>query len=66
MELTQSEADLLIANPKWFENNTTISLMPGKNEIYELQSFDPREKYLFDATRGRIKLANVRYQVNIQ
>ena len=66
MELSQSEADLLIATPKWFADNTTINLEPGKNEVYELQSGDPREGFLFDARRGRIKLAKVRYQERVR
>ncbi len=62
-ELTQTEADALVALPKR-RVDETVYLYPtgGQGIIIPLVSEDGHESFLFDLTRGRINLLKVTYQ----
>lgn len=63
LDLTQAEADALLAVEKRRVNNEThpFTAMVGKVEI-PLQSADGREQFLLDMSRGRINLMKGTYQ----
>jgi hypothetical protein len=63
MNLTQAEADSLIAMPKVRENET-IHLFPvgGSGLIVPLFSEDRAENFLLDVSGGRINLHKAKYQ----
>jgi len=59
--LTQKESVVLINLKKWLTESQTISLTPGSNFAYDLDSSDPSEKFILDLWRGTIRL-KARYQ----
>lgn len=63
MNLTQAEADALIAMEKYRVNeNRSDFPMGGQSLILPLQSADKREHFLLDVSRGRIDLLKVKIQ----
>lgn len=63
INLTQSEADALIAMEKRRANEDHIDLpMGGQSVVLPLQSVDRREQFLLDISRGRIDLLKVKMQ----
>ena len=60
--LTQAEADALLAVRKWFPTNFTLTLRPGRNEVYELESDAPAERFVLDAWRASLRLSKIRFQ----
>lgn len=63
MELTQSEADLLIAMEKHRLDDTLWTFpSPGEKISIPLASPDKREKFLLDVTRAQIKITKATYQ----
>jgi len=64
IELTQIEADALIALPKVkVDNNTYDYPGTGGSLIVSLTSQDKRESFLLDISRGRIELRKGKYQM---
>jgi hypothetical protein len=63
LELTQTEADILIAMEKHCDNSNIYNYPDGgKKLIVPLHSPDKRELFLLDIGRGRIDLTRVKYQ----
>lgn len=63
MNLTQAEADALIAMEKYRVNEDRSDFpMGGQSLIVPLQSADKREHFLLDVSRGRIDLLKVKMQ----
>lgn len=63
MNLTQAEADALIAMEKHRVNEDRSDFpMGGQSLILPLQSADRREQFLLDVSRGRIDLLKVKMQ----
>lgn len=62
--LTQTEADALIQMQKTFLQPTAIRLPAGADQSHALVGIgsDPRENFLLDLSRGRIRLTKVKYQ----
>jgi hypothetical protein len=61
--LTQAEADALIAIEKHRVNDERSDFpMRGQSLTVPLQSFDRREQFLLDLSRGRIDLLKVKMQ----
>jgi hypothetical protein len=60
--LTQAEADALIQMPKRFVTSVSVKLPPGADHFYDLVGSDPRERFLLDLRRSRIRLSKLRYQ----
>jgi Family of unknown function (DUF6978) len=60
--LSQAEADTLIQMRKRFLRPVAIRLPPGTDQSNELVGDDPREHFLLDLWRGRIRLTKVKYQ----
>ena len=46
--LTQKEAEELLQLKKWLAEPQTISLKPGPNLVYDLDSTDNSEKFILD------------------
>ncbi len=67
INLTQTEADALIAMPKVRENEV-IHLFPvgGNGLIIPLFSEDRTENFLLDVSRGRINLLKAKYQTRVR
>ena len=64
--LTQAEADALLAVRKWFPSETLLSPRPGRNEVYELESDAPAERFVLDAWRASIRLSRIRFQNRVR
>lgn len=63
MNLTQAEADALIAMEKHRTNEDRSDFpMGGQSLVLPLQSVDRREQFLLDLSRGRIDLLKVKMQ----
>lgn len=63
MNLTQAEADALIAMEKHRVNEDRSDFpMEGQSLVLPLQSVDRREQFLLDLSRGRIDLLKVKMQ----
>ena len=63
ISLTQDEADALIALPKVKKDDTQWQLpITGGFVSIPLMSFDRREEFLLDLSRGRIDLLKGKYQ----
>ena len=63
MNLTQAEADVLIAMEKHCVNDDPSDFPTGGQSIsLPLQSADKREQFLLDMSRGRIDLQKVKMQ----
>lgn len=63
MNLTQAEADALIAMEKQRVNEDRSDFpMGGQSVVMPLQSPDRREQFLLDISRGRIDLLKVKMQ----
>lgn len=63
INLTQAEADALIALHKYKEDNNVWNYPSlGGSVSIPLTSFDKREKFLLDISRGRIDLLKGKYQ----
>jgi hypothetical protein len=63
IEITQGEADALIATEKRFvDDNDWIFPAPGQRIALELASLDKRENFTLDVTRAQIKLTKATYQ----
>lgn len=63
MNLTQAEADALIAMEKHRINEDHSDFpMGGQSLVLPLQSADKREQFLLDLSRGRIDLLKVKMQ----
>ena len=63
MNLTQSEADALIAIEKHrVSDERSYFPMSGESLSLPLQSLDKREQFLLDISRGRIDLMRCKYQ----
>jgi hypothetical protein len=63
MNLTQAEADVLIAMEKHRVNEDRNDFpLGGQSLVLPLQSVDRREHFLLDLSRGRIDLAKVKMQ----
>ena len=63
INLTQSEADALIAMEKHRDNEEYTDFpMGGQSVTLPLQSADNREQFLLDLSRGRIDLLKVKMQ----
>lgn len=61
--LTQSEADALFALPKKPKSSGSYTFPHGGSKlVIEFVSFDGREFFLFDITRGSIKVTKCTYQ----
>jgi hypothetical protein len=60
--LRQAEADSLIAMPKSFVRTTAVSLPPGSVQTHDLVGSDGREEFLFDLSRGTIRLSRIKLQ----
>ena len=63
MNLTQAEADALIAMEKYrISEDRSNFPMGGRSLILPLQSADKREQFMLDLSRGRIDLLKVKMQ----
>jgi hypothetical protein len=63
INLTQAEADTLIAMEKRRANDERVDFpMGGQSVVLPLQSPDRREQFLLDLSRGRIDLLKVKMQ----
>ena len=63
VELTQSEADALLAIPKRLRGSGVVRFpRPGRGERFDLESLDGRERFHLDISRGRIKLSKRTHQ----
>jgi hypothetical protein len=63
MNLTQAEADALIAQEKHRADEEHSDFpMGGQSVVLSLQSVDKREQFLLDLSRGRIDLLKVKIQ----
>ncbi len=63
IDLTQGEANALIAMEKHRENNNQLDFPgPGERLAVPLTSPDKRELFLLDVTRAQIKLTKATYQ----
>ena len=67
IEITQSEADSLIAMEKLFvdENDWTFPAAGGRIGL-ALTSLDKRENFMLDVTRAQIKLTKATYQNRVR
>jgi hypothetical protein len=64
INLTQQEADKLIAMDKFLTNANTIALpLAGEKLTLGCLSFDKREEFVLDCFRGTIKLSKVTHQM---
>ncbi len=62
-EITQSEADALIAMEKHRSSDERYEFpLGGRSLVIPLQSTDRREQFLLDISRGRIDLGRGKYQ----
>jgi hypothetical protein len=63
IDLTQEEADMLIAMEKHRENEDGLAFpAPGERLAIPLNSHDKRETFVLDVTRAQIKLTKATYQ----
>lgn len=63
IELTQAEADVLLACEKHRADEELYMFpQPGEHRAIPLRSADTRESFLLDILRGRIKLSKITYQ----
>ena len=63
VNLTQAEADALLAMEKYFVDRATISFPSrGHRKIYSLQSADKREDFLLEIWRGRVSTRKISFQ----
>lgn len=63
INLTQAEADALIAMEKHRANDERVDFpMGGQSVVLPLQSANRREQFLLDLSRGRIDLLKVKMQ----
>jgi hypothetical protein len=63
LEITQSEADILIAMAKHRSSDERYEFPLGGHSVtIPLQSVDKREQFLLDISRGRIDLSRGKYQ----
>lgn len=63
INLTQADADALIAMPKRPADDETRSFpLPGDRIIIPLVSLDRREDFLLDVTRSQINIAKISHQ----
>lgn len=63
IDLTQEQADVLIAMEKHREENKELDFPgPGERLAIPLVSRDKRENFMLDVTRGQIKLTKATYQ----
>lgn len=63
MELTQIEADALLALPKRISGGRVIRMpKPGQKERLDVESLDGREQFYLDMSRSRIKLTKRTHQ----
>ncbi|HOC66862.1 MAG TPA: hypothetical protein PKG62_05680 [Methanothrix soehngenii] len=63
IDLTQDEADALIAMPKLkINDDVTYYPNPGGSQAIPLRSIDKTEDFLLDIKRGRIDLMKATYQ----
>lgn len=66
-DLTQSEADALLAIPKRLQVSGVIRFpRPGRYERFDLESLDGREQFYLDISRSRIKLTKRTHQNRAQ
>jgi hypothetical protein len=61
-DLTQAEAEYLLALNKRAVSADVFWPIPGENLSVDLVSLDESEKFLLDVYRGRIKLSKLRLQ----
>ena len=54
--ISQNEAEELIKLKKWLTDSQVVTLKPGQNAAYDLDSSDPAEKFILDIWRGTISL----------
>lgn len=67
IEITQAEADALIAMEKRFvDGNDWTFPAPGEQIALELTSLNKRESFVLDVTRARIKLTKATYQNRVR
>ena len=63
IDLTQAEADALIAMPKCRTDDDVVYYpIPGGSLVLPLTSTDKKESFLLDIRRGRIRLSKATYQ----
>ena len=63
INLTQAEADTLLAMEKRPEDDKAVTLPAGGQKFaVQLTSRDGREKFLLDLSRGRIDLQKIKFQ----
>ncbi|MCY3978365.1 MAG: hypothetical protein OXG23_09725 [Chloroflexi bacterium] len=63
INLTQAEADALLAMKKYFVNRAIIAFPPrGHRKIFSLKSGDNREQFLLEIWRGRVDIRKVSLQ----
>ena len=63
IDITQQEADALIAMEKHCDDNAQVNFpLPGERVAIALSSPDKREKFLLDVTRAQIRLTKATYQ----
>lgn len=63
IDLTQDEADALIAMEKHREGDESLNFPgPGERVTIPLNSPDKRESFMLDVTRARVKLTKATYQ----
>jgi len=63
LNLTQAEADMLIAMEKHRVNDEQYDFpLSGESQVIPLQSPDKREQFLLDLSRGRIDLIKIKMQ----
>lgn len=63
IDITQQEADALIAMEKHCDDSTEVNFpVPGERIAIALSSPDKREKFLLDVTRAQIKLTKATFQ----
>lgn len=60
--LTQSEADDLLAMEKKFEEQTTVSLNHGVDDVRRLVAEKSDERFLLDVWRNSLRLSKLKYQ----
>lgn len=59
--LSQSDSENLISLKKWLSDPKNVSLEPGRNNTYDLESTDPSERFILDLYKGRVSL-KVKFQ----
>lgn len=63
INITQDEADKLMAmQKKAVDQKEWLFPIPGDRIVVPLVSFDKRENFILDVTRGNIKLTKITYQ----